>query len=504
MLYRALIDGVDCGMSILASGSVDLPLFDEFGIGNACSGELSLELYPDTQPPSASRIAVQARETEEDEWGNLGVFYLDVRDEVKSKLTVEAYDKMLAFEGKYIINEAVEEWPKPSTEVVEYMCSRVGIPLDSRTVLDPSIMVEYPDDRTMREVLSSIAAAHAGNFIITSTEQLHLVKMDSSTMVDVEEQVKSFKAKDSLPPISGILLFYDDENAFMSGDESGYVLNAFCYFATQAIADSVFESLKNYSYRGFEATAAPLPIGFQLGDYVTIDGETFMVANRTFKLTPKMLSDISAPIKSNVNHEYSIEGDMSRKLKRKVQLGSKYYGVSISRQKGLYIEKTDSENVVAHAVFNTDELSFYQGSNPVFYFDAVDRKFKITAEVDITAVNDLAEQVALKLDANQVSIAISDQLQEGVEGVKIAGKNFLFDTQGLSVASTAGTTKSTLDELGLAVTEGDVTVLAARDLEVYTQSITAGTFMNMCGLSRFEKSGQDRMGCYWIGGRYGY
>lgn len=498
MEYRAIINGVDCGMSVLASGTVNQPLFDEFGIGNACSAELSLTWYIDEEPPRASKIEVQARESSTDEWKPIGTYYLDVRDQVSKKMTVEAYDSMLKFETPFINTASVGEWPRSAPDVVAEMCERTGVSLDPSVVLDPDVMVEYPDDRTMREVLSSISAAHAGNWIISARDTLLMTTFSNDVALNVEKKVKSCKPKDVLPPVSGLLLYYDDENAFMAGNDTGYVLNAFCYFATQSMADSVLRKIQGYVYRGFEATAVPLPIEFQLGSNVTIDGTTYIIADRTFKFTPKMLSDVKAPSSSTTDHEYGIEGEYKKALKRRVQLGSKYYGVSISRQNGLLIEKTDSEVVEAKAVFNTDTIALYQGDIPVFYFDAIEKKFKMTASVDIAAVNDLQEQVNLKLDSNEISIAINNQLSEGVDGIKILEKDFSFNQLGLQISAGGGTT-TTIDELGMEVQENGMTVLSARNNVVYAKNLNATTYLIVGESARFEKYGYNRIGCFWIG-----
>ena len=54
----------------------------------------------------------------------------------------------------------------------------MGVELDSRTALNGSYQVEYPNDYTMREVLGYIGAVNGGNWNITETGKLRLVRLN--------------------------------------------------------------------------------------------------------------------------------------------------------------------------------------------------------------------------------------------------------------------------------------------------------------------------------------
>ena len=69
------------------------------------------------------------------------------------------------------------EWPRTQQAVVNAICARMGVELDSRTVINSTYMVDYPNDYTMREILGYIAAAHGGCWIITPTGKLRLVTL---------------------------------------------------------------------------------------------------------------------------------------------------------------------------------------------------------------------------------------------------------------------------------------------------------------------------------------
>ena len=71
----------------------------------------------------------------------------------------------------------------PAATAVADIAARMGVAVDSRTVLDASFPMQYPvdddGDMTMREALGRIAVANAGNWIITDEGKLLLVGLNS-------------------------------------------------------------------------------------------------------------------------------------------------------------------------------------------------------------------------------------------------------------------------------------------------------------------------------------
>ena len=87
---------------------------------------------------------------------------------------------MLKAETVWTPDQSID-FPLSMTDAVSNIAMLMGIPIDSRTVLSNSYTVDYPaNDYTLRDVLRYIAAAHGGNWIITSDEKLLLVPLFSS------------------------------------------------------------------------------------------------------------------------------------------------------------------------------------------------------------------------------------------------------------------------------------------------------------------------------------
>lgn len=175
----------------------------------------------------------------------------------------------------------------------------------------------------------------------------------------IGQRVSSFEAYGNNSEITGVIVIVDDEHEFMSGDDTGYVMEIECPYGTQNIADDLLESLKGKKYYGYRADGAELDASAELGDGVTVNGLYSMLAYQTVNFGGGHLSDISAPGDEELDHEYPYLTSEERALRRTVKLGQSYYGTTISRQYGVRVETVDAEgNVIATATFNSDGISF--------------------------------------------------------------------------------------------------------------------------------------------------
>lgn len=206
-----------------------------------------------------------------------------------------------------------------------------------------------------------------------------------SDEVYLGQKVKTFESAPSFQPYSKVIVWYDDENAFVAGDDTGRTLEGFCPWATQAIADDMLAKVKGFVYTPFEAQGANLNPAAELGDGATVNGTYGPLASIRMTFDRTCGADIEAPAEEEIDHEIPYQTPTQRELARKVTLGTSYYGTSITRKQGLVIEKTDGENVSAKAVFNADELSFYDaGNNRVLYFDPTTGTYKFTGELNVS------------------------------------------------------------------------------------------------------------------------
>lgn len=156
-------------------------------VGGCVSRQIDIMIKPKGTIPRMAEIKLETRLVLKDfvtgeitstsEWLPKGTFYIDTRqtDKVSGALIIHGYDAMLKAEQPFLTDTTEDDWPKPMDEVVEEIAKRMGVTVDSRTVVSHTLQAGYPLEYTMREVLGFIASAHAGNWIITDAGELRLV-----------------------------------------------------------------------------------------------------------------------------------------------------------------------------------------------------------------------------------------------------------------------------------------------------------------------------------------
>ena len=164
-------------------------LYSTFGIGNCCARQIEFEIYPQGDIPRQAKIEVFMRLVlgeQVSEWIPKGVFFISTRKTVRvtGVLSVHGYDAMLKAEEIWLDSSYdAKTWPMPAATAVADIAARMGVEVDSRTVLDEAFPMQYPvddkGDMTMREALGRIAVANAGNWTITDEGKLLLVGLNS-------------------------------------------------------------------------------------------------------------------------------------------------------------------------------------------------------------------------------------------------------------------------------------------------------------------------------------
>lgn len=185
--YQFDIAGKMYGPDVEVTHSVDSGLYEQFGIGGASTAKLTISLFASGIPRAASiRRYIRLRNGERiSEWIPKGVFFVNRRSEEDGYWTVEAFDAMRKAEQPWEPDQSLE-FPLPMPEAVSEFARIMGVEIDPRTKLNPAYTIDYPasdpesdtgDYYSIRQELQWIAAAHAGNWIITDEGKLLLVPL---------------------------------------------------------------------------------------------------------------------------------------------------------------------------------------------------------------------------------------------------------------------------------------------------------------------------------------
>ena len=122
-------------------------------------------------------------------------------------------------------------------------------------------------------------------------------------------------------------------------------------------------------------------------------------------------------------------------------------------------------------------------------------------------LDNIQKQVAsIKLASDNFTVEISeisDKLENGTN--KVTTTTGKFDNEGLTIEQTDSTTKTQITPDGMTVygqnANGELSeLLIAKSDGVDAYDLHAKTYLKIGGRSRFENYGDNRTGCFWIGG----
>lgn len=136
--------------------------------------------------------------------------------------------------------------------------------------------------------------------------------------VFVGQKALSLTEYEKKAPISGVILWVDDENCYEAGDEMGTVIEQDCPYASQQMADNLLATLQGYSYQGLEANGAKMSPIAELGDGMTVAGLYTQLAYQNIRFSTGEVMDMAAPGSDETLHEYKTEGETTKNFNHQI------------------------------------------------------------------------------------------------------------------------------------------------------------------------------------------
>ena len=328
------ISGTDYGMDVLTSLNSRRSAFGTGSprLGLAPSGELALSLYVESGAvPRMATIRPYFRvvnDTRQSEWIAKGVYFVDTReaDTTTGLLTLRAYDAMLKGEVKY--PSTTHSWPYSDINTVREIASFLSVAVDEQTtsLMTGAYMIPLPAQYTIRETLRYIGALYGGSFVVSDANTLRLIPLWSvkSTEDAPLGGTHRLTAATAFPACTGVRFLLDNDQELFAGDETGYVYEISCPFATQAAANALLTKLRGFVYRPFSAEAAVVNPACELGDTLSVPdglGGTFLTGLFSSDLVFDSLcaASVSAPEDEELDHEYPYIPASERSFSRRLQ-----------------------------------------------------------------------------------------------------------------------------------------------------------------------------------------
>lgn len=118
------------------------------------------------------------------------------------------------------------------------------------------------------------------------------------------------------------------------------------------------------------------------------------------------------------------------------------------------------------------------------------------------SVTELSSEVRMKIDADDITIAIEKEIANGVDRV-VTQSGYVFDSEGLNISKSGEAISNSLTHKGMYVKKNGDDILVADKDGVKATDLHAKTYLIIGannGRSRFEDYGINRTACFWIGG----
>ena len=442
--YRFDINGLSYYAEDLKGDPViNKPLMDKPAIGRVCTGSLQIKVFPKADIPKAALVDAYCRLVSVDgastsEWLPQGKFYISKRSGT-SPLSLECKDYMIRSGVTYQDKTAFDEWPQNMNAVLAEICTIMDVQLDARTQINNGYTIDYPNEDTLiSEVLSVIAIANGGNWIMTETGKLRLIRITSpgTAVQSIGKSHFGFKSLGKTQLISKVILTDNTNNKFEAGDDTGITLTANCNAATQIMANNLCGTgdyalgngeivlsnasltkgeltvytgsiangcltliqnsiLYGVSYEPYSLTNAFLDPAVELGDTISVTERSdithsVIAFGMKINCTIGYTVTLTAGIDDETEDEFPYITMRQLSINRSVRTDQTYFGNKINRKDGFVSELLVNGESQAKMTANATVFSMQQNVNGRWedriFFDTVSGKYVISADVTINGV----------------------------------------------------------------------------------------------------------------------
>lgn len=290
---------------------------DALTIGSTVAARVDVEMTPPSFFIENKEIEVLIGLQIENniEYVPMGLFTVEHPEKTKDKIKFTAHDRMVSKgEKNYFSNLS---FPNSSINVLNEICGKMEISFDT-TGLEPISIEKKPSGYTCREMIGYIAGLYGRFANINRNGNLELNWYEQTFDVDFKRAAEPESSEYDFV-VHKIECVVEKETVLSVGNElSGIQMSN--PFMTQGAINSIFDDLKNFSYR-------PCFLKLLLGDpridpwdmlSVTFDGESYLVPcmELTHNFDGGVLTEIKASGESEKEAEYNYKSPTTQAIDR--------------------------------------------------------------------------------------------------------------------------------------------------------------------------------------------
>jgi len=414
---------------------------DDFEIGTAIPSKLVLRLKTTDEIPPNARVvpyvalilppeyegnAGLAWQDNEDTWETanylwggaiteympLGEFFVDRREKIgPGTWEFVAYDKLVYADVQYVSQLS---YPTTMKAVWDEICAQLGYTYDDTVVIGSYTLPVAPTGYTCRQVMAHIAGANGASVYVAKDGTIRFRRYSASDAPVMEVPDSEYIAVTETGPVktyTRVVVVYDPDEGLAyeagSGDEN-HTLYVEIPFGTQTMADALLVQLSGFSFtpiqmdmRGYPqieagdhiryGRAAPdltwggADVAWQDADFSWdsyYDGAQSLALNMTFGFKGGLSLQIDAPAKSEQESEFGVDGILTAAINRlnrnSVKKGKTYYGLTITDDEGLVVERSDHKSKIT---LNSDTMRWDVDGSAALEYDALAGKLRYRGDI---------------------------------------------------------------------------------------------------------------------------
>ena len=439
---------------------------------DTAGGDVVYEFYNDAYrkltfdtPPTGDLLTwLQSNATKQPNdtaWIPKGTFWINTREEdpLMNTVTLHCVDAMMFGEQDFIPEDSnLPLWNDETMRTVANMCVQkinasttgVNVVFDNPNDIQntaPYILNAPPVGYTVRQILSGIAAAHGGNFIITPQNHLRFIPLiPTDTEVDIQTNVSNFTLSKKYEAFGQVVFnFESDDGSTVSAlypdvdKPDGPVIETKMLGMTNSgyattIAQNVYNTIKTYLYSPYKASDAILDPAMELGDGLTINGLYTVIAVLDETCDGLYSANIEAPSYEETDYEFVYQTKSDKNLERKLakSTASMKIGIDSITQMVTGLAKpwiSNTSYTVGEIVEHENKFYRCTVSNNDSTFDP-DK----WTEIDSGVVESILQLAIGKMTLSVNSTASGSSIELTSGGITIASQRVYFQTDNLHIS----------------------------------------------------------------------
>ncbi|RKN86739.1 hypothetical protein [Paenibacillus ginsengarvi] len=466
-VVKANIAGIEYDNTVIVDFAIDnsLTMSNGFEIGTAIPSKLTITLRTqDTIPPNAKVTPYLGLSSETltwletiypwqdmgypwsgglSEWLPLGEFYVDKREQDNNVWTFTCFDKLVFSDVAYISSLT---YPTTLQAVWNEICTSLSFAYDESVVIDPSYTVEVgPTGYTKHQMLAYIAGVNGASVYVSKDGTIKFKRFTVDEEPTFEFTTGDYirvKQTNPVKTYTRVVVTYNPDDGLTyeagSGDENHtlYTVNP---FATQEITNNLLAQFNGFTYLPINMDARGFP-QLDQGDVIQFahnesstwletftawenteslwNGEVFyktIILHQSFSFRGGLRMRIEAPSISEQQSEFAVDGSLTAQVnnlnKVAVRENRNYFGVTITRTEGIIVERDDHASKV---VLNSDEMTFYRGTEKAIYFDTINGVYKFNGTLEAADGNFSGTITASTIIGGVITGALIQTAEEGI------------------------------------------------------------------------------------------